>query len=110
MAPDPREELRSQAERVRRISRGLDAAERAALLTRLRRSEDPWDQAWIPILEGRHPLADWLNSDAPFDALPPDWPRGGPSARQLISSHPFAGFHPWFKLPTSPESSETPRG
>ena len=80
--------LREQAERVRRLWQALGVEGRELLRVRL--GVDPLDQAWSAVIDGRHPMRDWLDGD---DTWPPSPMQ--PSARQLITSHPLSGRKPW---------------
>lgn len=102
----PRERSLRQAALCREQWCALDEARRERLIARLREEDHPIGRVWIEVLEGRHPLAAWL--DGPSDGLP-SWP-GAPSPRQLFSSHPFSERPPWSTPPTSRPSSSTRRG
>src|SRR5690349_5626678 len=104
----PDDALRAQALHCRWAWTALGPGGRDALAERLKNGDD-WDLAWVEVLAGEHPLARWLEGDAPYEALPRSFP-AGPNARQLLSSHPFTGWHPWSILPSSPGSSSTPPG
>ena len=101
--PTPAEVVESQAYRLRARwkvgANRLIAAERLAS----RLVSDPMTCAWGAVLVGAHPLATWLDGDAPWSALPPTFP-DGLSPRQMITSHPFIAGAPWLIQPTSPES------
>ncbi|MCK6526487.1 hypothetical protein L6R50_02665 [Myxococcota bacterium] len=102
---DPRARLARQATLCRAAFRALAPDARSSLASRLRSTGDALDACWAEVLEGPHPLAAWLEGEDPFDALPSDFARG-PSARQLVSSHPFTGFHPWLHAcPPDPRTS-----
>lgn len=105
VGPDPQRRLERQAAHCRAAWRALTPVGREALRRRL--GDDPIDRAWHAVLDRRHPLADWLDGDAPLDTLPDRFP-DGLTPRQLFSSHPFTDFHPWFTLPTSPGLYSTP--
>lgn len=104
---EPGHALRAQAERCRAAWRSLGPDGRARLAETL--GPDGLDATWRRVLAGEHPLAGWLGTDAPFEALPTTW-EDGSSTRQLMSSHPFTAWRPWSSLLTFPTSSSTPHG
>ncbi|GDX79258.1 hypothetical protein LBMAG42_10690 [Deltaproteobacteria bacterium] len=101
--PTPAEVLEAQAYRVR--ARWKVRANRLIAAERLdsRTPNDPTTCAWRAVLSGAHPLASWLDGDAPWSALPLAFP-DGLNPRQMITSHPFIAGAPWLMLQTSPES------
>lgn len=99
----PAQTLEAQAYRVRGRWRGPGNREIAAQRLNSRLPDDPTTPAWRAVLAGTHPLALWLDGDAPYNALPATFP-DGLSLRQMITSHPFIAGAPWLIQPTSPES------
>lgn len=104
----PRAALEAQARRCRAAWHALGPEGRARLVATL--GSAPLDAAWRRVLEGAHPLAVWLDGDAPFADLPVGWDDDGPSLRELVSSHPFTAWRPWSSRLTFPTSSSTPPG
>lgn len=66
----PAERLAAQANRCRATWRRLSPARRAKICRRLEAEGHRIGRVWIAVLEGRHPLAEWLDGDLPLDALP----------------------------------------
>lgn len=104
MTPDQR--LREQAAFCRSRWHSLGPEGRVALARKLD-GGDELDRAWADVLRGRHLLSRWLDGDENYDQLPSFPP---PTARQLISSHPFRVEKPWSSPSTSEPSSSMPRG
>ena len=84
----PQERVERQAAYCRARFRAMTAPERRMLADRL--SLDPLDVAWAAVLRGEHPFAAWLLGDEPLERF-----SGTPSARQLVTSHPFRVERPW---------------
>jgi hypothetical protein len=102
----PLEALQAQAAHCRRAWRALGPEAVAAWPVP---GDDAIASTWRRILARDHPVAVWLDGDAPFEALPASYD-AGPSPRQLFSSHPFTGWHPWSSRLTFTASSSTPPG
>jgi hypothetical protein len=96
-AHDPRTEAR--AHRARRAWR--DPAARAQAIERLHlRRDDPTTPAWEAVLAGAHPLAIWLDSNLPIEALPARF--GELTLVSLLASCPLPRSAAWSSPPTSP--------
>lgn len=103
---EPRDATLRQARICRRAWRALGPEGRAGLVVP---GNDPVATAWRATLAGAHPLADWLDGDAPLDALPAEF-ADGVSPRRMFASHPFTNWHPWSTRLTFPASSSTSPG
>ena len=91
-------------ERLRRsVLRGwdrisADPAERQVALTWIRAkpsSEPQVDLLWSEALEGRGPLAKWLDTGADSDRWPAEAISDSLPCHTVLASHPFAALPPW---------------
>lgn len=94
--------LLQQAQHCRRA---WQAGALADARLRLGQRTDREARIWERVLDRQHPLAAWLDGNG--EEIPEVFPDGS-SSRQLFSSHPFTGWHPWLNRLTFPESSSMP--